>query len=253
MVRYWLVKHDKVSVEKKPGWIWRTVGMSKWPNSRQVARRDKFVQYSYETDATENHQPTSQIYGFYRVTKPREKRRVYGEDVWVIEGQPILQKGWIAIPKPERFYATEKFTRQSIVSLTQEEYEKFLAYYTKFIDAKWGIFEREPENEQQVIVLFTYYMHKLGYKAYKELGRRETPDAVLISETGREVPVEFEYTSRGLERHSLAELKNTRCICWVDDLPPGSRYLERVKVEPIKQRLFEIINPHAVWHQNRLV
>lgn len=175
-----------------------------------------------------------------------QKMRVDGDDFWVIEGTPILEGGWVGVPNPEQFYLESKFHQATVVNLSSAEYSRFFNYYRKFVNARWDILDREPDNEQQVISLFTRYLHKFGFTKYLRIGYRETPDALLLTNSGRSVPVEFELTSRGLENHTLRELKGATCICWVDDLPIDSPYRKKVKVRPIKQKIFDILNPEAI-------
>jgi hypothetical protein len=232
--QYWLVKHDKFSIEDRPGWIWRTTNSKNPPNYQRVKSGDKFILYAHQTSEDEDSEPCYEVYGFYKVLLPVKYNKRRG--CWEIKGKRISKEGWVRIPNPSRFYQTNKFNQQSVIRLNGVEFRKFLKYHEKFLDATWGIFNREPENEQEVIALFTNFIGKLGYKGYEKLGTR-TPDAIIIRKNGRRERVEFEYTSQGLKLHTLKELKGVKCICWIDDLPPASKYRKSRMILSLKEKL----------------
>jgi hypothetical protein len=40
-----------------------------------------------------------------------------------------------------------------------------------------------------------------------------------------------------LKLHTLKELKGVKCICWIDDLPPASKYRKSRMILSLKEKL----------------
>ncbi|GEM_PF-6592174 len=107
-MRYWLVKHDKKSIESKPGWIWTEIVGSRRipPNYRQVKNGDKFILYAYKTSEGMDSKPCREIYGFYEVARELEEEHLAEGDHWTIKGNPLpgYKQGWVPIQGLTQFF-----------------------------------------------------------------------------------------------------------------------------------------------------
>lgn len=71
----------------------------------------------------------------------------------------------------------------------------------------------EPDNEQEVVFLFTKIHERLGFKYIKTM-QITYPDCIAIDENGNEIRIEFEFKSSRFN-HNLAGCD--LIICWEHD------------------------------------
>jgi len=74
-----------------------------------------------------------------------------------------------------------------------------------------------PTNEAETIELFKVVQSRLGWRITFSQGA--FPDAIIESDDGDRLTVEFEYLSRNFERHGHDPGGCDLLICWVDNWP----------------------------------
>lgn len=105
----------------------------------------------------------------------------------------------------------------------------------------------EPENELGVVSIFSIYHRELGFPFIVKI-QREFPDAIVISDDGEPVAIEFEYKASTFIQHQHEAGSCDLVVCWVNDLPKEASI--GTDVFALKEKLKDIIrNRFLEQHQ----
>jgi hypothetical protein len=98
----------------------------------------------------------------------------------------------------------------------------------------------EPENEQQVIAMFTRYFDKLGFSKILNIyhERHPSPDAEALTRDGKHVLIEFELNSSNAKNHGQQLNNWDYLVCWEHD---WKNYHYEAKIIELKKELRRIL------------
>jgi len=244
---YWIAKHDRGSIEDRPGWIWRSKrsGNARLPpNFGQIKKDDYFALISYPY--YEDDKPIHQVYGIYRVTSEWEfvQKASPSSDyeypgAFVIRGKLLkgLQERFVTVPNIASYYRKE-YTGKAVIGARSEKiFFDLLNIFKKYSSRNIDFFPLigEPTSEQGVVALFAKNLRKLGYKRIESIGTR-FPDACVINAEGKPEYVEFEYYASNYDHELRYEEKPVTCVCWIDDRPK-TRAKKLPKVIEMREKL----------------
>ncbi len=269
--RYFIVKHDLLSLRAVPGFIWRgDILPPAIPRMfSNVQRGDRWIAFAYIKDENER-KACAQVTGIYECTAeaehgpiPRHCRTSYwgrgwNGKAWIIRGRKFGKQptfGPVSIPPIDTILKRYVQKQATIVRLRNaREFEAIHREVVKraFNSTEVPVLAREPRNEQEVLAVVAGGFRQIGIKEILRI-RTGFPD-MLVRIGNREVHIELEYNSvsfkahlpdlhkvRGQRHKLLAKTKHrgdrrpVAILCWLD----GDK--QRKLTEQVRNlRIFEL-------------
>lgn len=269
---YFIVKHDLLSLQALPGFIWRSYRKRPPKIPRmfgKVRRGDRWIAFAYVKDE-EQWKACSQVTGIYQCTTeadhgtvPRHCRtRYWGRGwpgkAWAIRGKefgPQPDFGPVSIPPIDTILGRKVQKQATIIRLRSAREFKLICREVErraFSCADVPALAREPRNEQEVLAIVANGFEQIGIKEILRIQTR-FPD-MLVRIGGREVHVELEFNSvsfgthlpdlrkvRGQRGKFLAKVKDKNdrrpvvVLCWID----GDSQ-RKLKAQVRNLRIFEL-------------
>ncbi len=262
---YYIVKHDLLSLQALPGFIWR--GYENWPTPiprmfGNVRKGDQWIAFAYIKDE-DARKTCAQVTGIYQCTAeadhgtiPRHCRtrywmRGWGGKAWMIRGKEIGPQpdfGAVSIPPIDTILGRNVQKRGTIIRLKNgSEFRKICREVGRraFDSTDVPALGREPQNEQEVLAVVAHGYRQLGINEILRI-RTRFPD-MLVRVGNRQVHLELEFNSvsfgahlpdlrkvRGQRHKLLAKVKDrsdrrpVAILCWLDG-DKQRRLTERVR------------------------
>ena len=228
---YWIVIQERSAVEEHPGWIFKTVESRETrtpPNYDQIEKGDQFVLASNPN--VEGDSYCQQVFGVYEVERKKEYVENFPGNVgykypnaYIIEGRllPGLREKWVTVPN--------LFLRSSGINQWQvrrakserdfdEVARQFKAFSLMPID--YRPLEGEPRNEQELVILFSSRLSRLGFERIIT-AQQAFPDATVSTKRGEKLHIEFKYWASDYNYPTNYRGNPVICLCWIDDREPS--------------------------------
>lgn len=255
---YFIVKHDLVSFEVMPGYVYNTYepASNRPIGFRQILKGDRWIAFAYTTSG-DRERAVSLVTGFYQATKKlmygRLPARARLEDrrkkwAWLIKGEALGKRlqNPVVIPPLSRFFGDKNVVQQkTVIRITKAEFNSIRAYVRNhlFDPKRIPCLGRDPLCEQEVVAIIASGHKQFGIEKILKIQTR-FPDA-LVKIKGKAEPVHLElelYSSRFdghghskqvRARRFTGDRKEVGVLCWIDDDRKGS-------VKQMVHRVFEL-------------
>jgi hypothetical protein len=243
---YFIVKHDLVSFQVQPGFVWNSEESPNRPprGFRQILKGDRWIAFAYTTSGA-RERAVSLVTGYYEAVREMHYGRLSAKAhaecgnkkwAWLIKGKSVGKPlpDPVVIPPLASFLAKNIFHRSTIIRISKEEFLAIRKYTQshRFDPNKIPCLGREPRCEQEVLAIVACGQRQLGIDKIHRVQTRFPDMLVKVRGKAETVHLELELygSSFDTHRHSKQvwahkfkdDKKPVGVLCWLDDDRDGS-------------------------------